>query len=97
MELQKAERKQKSIDQGRQPKALENVASFSALIRAQKLGKELRELALVQPTSKVAWKKVEEEISEIREEFENKHRLQKDCRKNLRSSLCICSWARKWE
>ena len=97
-ELQKSiERKQKSFNQGRQPKTLENVAlALPALIRAQKLSKRASRVGFDWPTSKVAWKKVEEEISEIQEEFKNNaptsKRLQEECGDLL---FAICSWARK--
>ena len=97
-ELQKAEeRKQKSVDQGRQPKALENVAlALPALMRAQKLSKRAARVGFDWPSSTVAWKKVEEEISEIQEEFENKASSSKRLQEEFGDLLfALCSWARK--
>ena len=97
-ELQKAEeRKQKSVDQGRQPKTLENVAlALPALMRAQKLSKRAARVGFDWPTSTSAWKKVEEEISEIQEEFENKRTSSKRLQEEFGDLLfALCSWARK--
>ena len=97
-ELQKAEeRKQKSVDQGRKPKALENVGlALPALMRAQKLSKRAARVGFDWPTSTVAWKKVEEEISEIQEEFKNKASSSKRLQEEFGDILfALCSWARK--
>ena len=97
-ELQKfIERKQKSFNQGRQPKTLENVAlALPALIRAQKLSKRASRVGFDWPTSTVAWKKVEEEISEIQEEFENKVPSSKRLQEEFGDLLfALRSWARK--
>ena len=70
--------------------------ALPALIRAQKLSIRASRVGFDWPTSKVAWKKVEEEISEIQEEFKNNapssRRLQEECGDLL---FAICSWARK--
>ena len=98
-ELQKAkERKQKSAEQGRQSRTLDNVALvLPALMRAQKLSKRTARVGFDWPSSEVAWKKVEEEISEIQEELENKApnstRLQEEFGDLL---FALCSWARKY-
>ena len=97
-ELQKAkERKQKSVEQGRQSRTLDNVAlALPALMRAQKLSKRVARVGFDWPSSVVAWKKVEEEISEIQEELEtkapNSTRLQEEFGDLL---FALCSWARK--
>ena len=97
-ELQKAkERKQKSVEQGRQSRTLDNVAlALPALMRAQKLSKRVARVGFDWPTSTVAWKKVEEEISEIQEEFENKASSSKRLQEEFGDLLfALCSWARK--
>ena len=99
-ELQKAkERKQKSAEQGRQSRTLDNVALvLPALMRAQKLSKRAARVGFDWSSAIVAWKKVEEEISEIQEELEtkatNSTRLQEEFGDLL---FALCSWARKYE
>ena len=65
-------------------------------MRAQKLSKRAARVGFDWPTSTVAWKKVEEEISEIQEEFENKGTSLKRLREEFGDLLfALCSWARK--
>ena len=97
-ELQKAEeRKQKSFEQGRQLKTLDNVAlALPALMRAQKLSKRAARVGFDWPSSKVAWKKVEEEICEMQEEFQTKASASKNLQEEFGDLLfALCSWARK--
>jgi MazG family protein len=97
-ELQKAEeRKQKSFEQGRQLKTLDNVAlALPALMRAQKLSKRAARVGFDWPSSKVAWKKVEEEICEMQEEFQTKASTSKNLQEEFGDLLfALCSWARK--
>ena len=65
-------------------------------MRSQKLSKRAARVGFDWPTSTVAWKKVEEEISEIQEELENKAPTSKRLQEEFGDLLfALCSWARK--
>ena len=99
-ELHKAkERKQKSADQGGQSGALDGVAlALPALMRAQKLSKRAARVGFDWQNSTIAWKKVEEEICEIRDEFESKESTPQSLQEEFGDLLfALCSWARKSE
>ena len=97
-ELHKAEeRKQKSADRGGQSGALDDVAlALPALMRAQKLSKRAAQVGFDLQNSTIAWEKVEEEICEIKDEFESKESTPQSLQEELGDLLfALCNWARK--
>ena len=97
-ELHKAEeRKQKSADRGGQSGALDDVAlALPALMRAQKLSKRAAQVGFDWQNSTIAWEKVEEEICEIKDEFESKESTPQSLQEELGDLLfALCNWARK--
>jgi MazG family protein len=97
-ELQKAdERKQKSAEREGQSGTLDDVAlALPALIRAQKLSKRAALVGFDWQSPTIAWKKVEEEICEIKEEFESKESTPQSLQEEFGDLLfALCSWARK--
>ena len=97
-ELHKAEeRKQKSADRGGQSGALDDVAlALPALMRAQKLSKRAAQVGFDLQNSTIAWEKVEEEICEIKDEFESKESTPQSLQEEFGDLLfALCNWARK--
>jgi MazG family protein len=91
------ERKEKSAKQGIHSKVLDDIAlALPALIRAQKLSKRAARAGFDWPTPEAAWKKVEEGVCEIQEEWTGKDsstaRLQEEFGDLL---FALCSWGRK--
>ena len=97
-ELHKAEeRKQKSAERGGQSGALDDVAlALPALMRAQKLSKRAAQVGFDLQNSTIAWEKVEEEICEIKDEFESKESTPQSLQEEFGDLLfALCNWARK--
>ena len=91
------ERKEKSAKQGIQSEVLDDIAlALPALMRAQKLSKRAARAGFDWPTPEAAWKKVEEEVCKIQEEWTGKDpstaRLQEEFGDLL---FALCSWGRK--